>query len=134
MKAFYNRHQEKINYLVVGGWNTVVGYLTFVGLYLLFHQRINYVVLLVVSNLISITNAYVGYKVFVFRTKGNYLREYLRFYFIYGLILLLNLVLLPLIVELFKVNPVIAQGIIMFLNVILSFLGNKHFSFRPKRS
>lgn len=130
MKALYQRHQEKINYLLVGGWNTVFGYLTFVVLYYLLHQQIHYLILLIISNILSITNAYIGYKIFVFRTKGNYLNEYLRFYVVYGLALLLNLILLPLVVELFKINPVIAQAIIMFINVVFSYLGHKNFSFR----
>jgi putative flippase GtrA len=130
VKDLYQKHQEKVNYLLVGGWNTIFGYLTFVALYYLLHQSIHYLILLIISNILSITNAYVGYKIFVFRTKGNYLKEYLRFYVVYGLALLLNLALLPLVVELLKINPVIAQAIIMFINVVFSYLGHKNFSFR----
>lgn len=129
MSQLYHQHKEKVNYLLVGSWNTLFGYLAFVGLYLWLGYRINYLVLLLISNVFSITNAYIGYKLLVFKTKGNYLREYLRFYLVYGSAILFNFILLPITVELFKITPPIAQGIIMWLTVIFSYFGHKYFSF-----
>ncbi|MDI6732272.1 MAG: GtrA family protein, partial [Candidatus Margulisbacteria bacterium] len=76
-----------------------------------------------------ITNAYVGYKLFVFKTQGNYLNEYLRFYMVYGAALLFNFFLLPITVEVFKLSPPVAQGIIIWLTILFSYFGHKHFSF-----
>jgi len=129
MKQLLIRHREKINYLAVGAWNTVFGYSLFVALYFLLGQNIHYLVLLIVSNILSITNAYVGYKLFVFKTKGNYLQEYLRFYVVYGTALVLNFVLLPVCVEIFKVSPPLAQAGLLGLNIIFSYLGHKNYSF-----
>jgi len=130
MKRLYEQHSEKINYLLVGGWNTAVGYGAFVALYHLLGHQVHYLFILVLSNIISITNAYVGYKIFVFKTEGNYLREYARFYVVYGSAFLFNFVLLPLCVEIFRLSPVIAQAGLMFINVIFSYFGHKNFSFR----
>ena len=129
MKHFIYRHEEKLRYLIVGGWNTIFGYLLFIALYGLFGDSINYVAILVVSYVISITNAYLCYKFLVFRTKGNYLREYLRFYLVYGLAFLINLALLPLLVEVLKMNPVVSQGAIVFFTVVISYVAHKNFSF-----
>src|SRR3989338_5358541 len=128
MKKLYRQHQEKINYLLVGGWNTVFGYLAFAALYFLFRQNLHYMVLFIISNILSITNAYIGYKVFVFKTKGNYLKEYMRFYVVYGAAMALNFVLLPLAVELLRISPVIAQGGLVFVNVIFSYAGHQRYS------
>jgi len=84
------------------------------------------------SNIISITNAYVGYKIFVFKTEGNYLREYARFYVVYGSAFLLNFALLPLCVEILRISPVLAQAGLIFINVIFSYFGHKNFSFRKR--
>ncbi len=129
IKHLYHKHREKINYLLVGGWNTIFGYFTFVLLYFLFSQRIHYLFLLVISNILSITNAYIGYKIFVFKTKGNYVREYLRFYLVYGGVMLLNFIALPIIVELSPLAPPIAQGGFICVTVVFSYFGHKHFSF-----
>lgn len=130
MKQFYERNKQKIDYLLVGGWNTVFGFLAFVVLYYLFGRAVHYLILVVISNILSITNAYIGYKLFVFRTKGHYLREYMRFYVVYGGAMALNLILLPLAVEIFRLSPVIAQGGLMFITVICSYAGHKNFSFK----
>jgi len=134
MKLFYRQHQEKINYLLVGGWNTVFGYFIFVLLYYLLVHRLHYMLIFIISNIISISNAYVGYKTFVFKTKGNYLREYIRFYMVYSTALIINLGLLPLAVEFIHLSPLSAQGIIMVVNVIFSYFGHKYFSFGGKKA
>jgi putative flippase GtrA len=130
MKHFLKKHKEKINYFIVGMWNTIFGYFVFAALYYLLNKNIHYLFLLIISNILSITNAYIGYKTFVFKTKGNYLNEYLRFYLVYGAMLILNLIFLPVLVEIFRVNPVIAQGMFVFVSFIGSYIGHKYFSFR----
>ncbi|MFA5839265.1 MAG: GtrA family protein [Candidatus Margulisiibacteriota bacterium] len=129
MQQLYSRHKDKINYLLVGGWNTLFGYLVFVGLYFWLGNRTNYLVLLLISNVLSITNAYIGYKLLVFKTRGNYFREYLRFYMVYGAAILINFLLLPIAVEVLKITPPVAQGILMWLTVVVSYIGHKYFSF-----
>jgi putative flippase GtrA len=130
IKNLFKKHQRKINYLLVGGWNTIFGYLVFVALYFLFHRQLHYMVIFIVSNIISITNAYIGFKFVVFKTKGNYLREYLRFYIVYGTTIALNLVLLPVLVEIFHISPVIAPAGLVFISALFSYIGNKKFSFK----
>jgi len=129
IRRLYKKHQQKISYLLVGVWNTIFGYAVFVALYFLFVTRVHYLVILLVSNILSITNAYVGYKAFVFKTKGNYLREYLRFYVVYGASMGVNMVYLPVCVEFFRIMPPVAQAGWIFINVIISYLGHRHFSF-----
>jgi len=130
MRRFYQQHKQKIDYLLIGGWNTVFGYGLFLALYYLLSARIHYLILLGICNVLAITNAYIGYKLFVFKTRGNYLREYLRFYLVYGGAIVLNFILLPICVELFRLSPPVAQGGLIFLSVIFSYLGHKNYSFK----
>ena len=126
-------------YLMVGLWNTVFGY----SVYALFtallmpRLRFGYIVASVLSNLMSITVAYIGYKFFVFKTQGNYLVEWFRCILVYGSGVLPGLVLLPLLVEglqhglhLQRSAPYIAGAMVMGTTVLYSFFGHKHFSFR----
>ena len=129
MKNFYKRHEEKIKFIIIGGWNTLIGYSTFIVLYYFLHERLHYLIVLLFSYFISITNAYVCYKFFVFKTKGNYLKEYLRFYIVYGASFLVNIALMPILVEWIGLQPIAAQGIILFFTVIIGYLGHKHYSF-----
>lgn len=133
MIKLFKKYQEQISYLITGGWNTLFGYLSFAGLYFIFKHRLHYIPLLVISYIISITNAYLCYKFFVFKTKGNFWLEYLRFYVVYGASFLINMVLLPLFIEVLKTNLLVAQAIITIFTVIISYAGHKYFSFRKSR-
>lgn len=130
MKALLRKHEQKIRYLLVGGWNTVFSYATFALLYFLLASSIHYIALLVVNYIIGITNAYICYKFLVFKTRGNYLREYIRFYVVYGFAFFLNIALLPIFIEVFKLHPLISQAFILFFIVIISYTGHKNYSFK----
>jgi putative flippase GtrA len=90
-----------LRYLCVGAFNTLFGYCTFaIGLYLLnlaLPQRFLYLTVILSSVLsapLNITVAYFGYKFFVFRTHGNYLREWLKCFAVYGTAMIPSLLLL----------------------------------------
>ena len=126
-------------YLLVGLWNTLFGYGTFA----LFTAVLNpfvphsYIWASLLSSLLNITVAYLGYKWFVFKTKGNYLREWLRCVAVYSGGILFGLITLPVLVLVIRRNthffteaPYIAGAVLTAVVVIYSFLGHKKFSFR----
>jgi putative flippase GtrA len=129
-----------LRYLLVGGWNTVFGYTCFFLINRWLSAVITtypYILAGLASSLINITVAFLGYKWFVFRTKGNYLREWVRTLSIYsGSILISTLALAPLVGLIRHTTryqteaPYIAGGIVAVFTVIVSFFGHKHFSFR----
>jgi len=121
---------QSLRFLVVGGWNTGSSYLVFAGLYYFFSPLVHYLVILAAATIVNITNAFLCYKFFVFRTRGNFLWEYLRFYTVYAVPIGVGLVLLTFAIEVLKMNAYLAQGIITVLMAVASYLGHKHFSFR----
>ncbi|MFA6002215.1 MAG: GtrA family protein [Thermoleophilia bacterium] len=129
VSKLFNLHEEKIRFLLVGSWNTAVGFLLFIVLFELLHDVIHYSVILTIGYVIAISQAYICYKFLVFKTKGNYLREYLRFYLVYAVAFLLNLAMLPVFVEVLKISPIVSQGVIVMITVIISYVGHKRFSF-----
>ncbi len=134
MKQLYLRHAQKLHYLLIGGWNTVFGYGVFIALYYgTAHFNIHYVVVLVLSQVINVTSAYFLYKRFVFKTKGNLIREYCRFCTFYWLSFAANLILLPASVELLGLNPVISQGLLIVVTAVTSYLWHARYTFRLDR-
>src|ERR1700682_823071 len=127
-------------YLLVGAWNTLFGYGAFAAFTALLdpHMKHSYILASALSSPLSITQAFLLYKWFVFKTKGNYLREWLRCLAVYGSSILLNLILLPLVVLAIRHTtrydrqaPYIAGALLAGFTVIYSFVGHKKFSFRP---
>lgn len=127
-------------YLAVGVCNTVFGYAVYAGLTALLtaHIPFAYVLASVIGSLITITFAFFLYKRFVFKTKGNSLREWSRCIVVYSGAIILGAAVLPVIVFLLrhltpadKSAPYIAGAIQMGAAVVASFLGHKNFSFAP---
>ncbi len=78
-------------YICVGIFNTVFGYINFAVILALLNMappvRFLYLTVVLASILsvpLNITVAYFGYKFLVFRTKGNYLGEWLKCFAVYG--------------------------------------------------
>ena len=99
IKLFPKR--QFIRYISVGLWNTFFGFCSYAAFLFLFThllpQRFLYLTVVIaslVSHPINITMAYLCYKFIVFRTKGNYLLEWLRCFAVYGLGMLPGLLIL----------------------------------------
>ena len=125
-------------YLLVGIWNTIFGYGTYAGFTALLTPYVahGYIVASVVSNVLSITSAFLAYKWFVFKTKGSYLREWMRCVVVYGGSALIGILLLPIFVFVLRhlttldaSAPYVAGVAVMGLSFVGSFLGHKNFSF-----
>jgi putative flippase GtrA len=138
--------EQLIRYLLVGVWNTLFGYgCFFLSARLFLHlmpsqPSLAASVASVFAAVANITVSFVGYKKFVFRTKGNFLREYARSFLVYLPSLLLNAVAIaPLTAVLRRVLPLhalqapyIAGAILAIVTVVISFFGHKHISFRDR--
>ena len=122
--------REKLLYLVVGGWNTLFGYLVFSLLYYLIGARVGEIVTLLLTYPISTVNAYLGYKFLVFRTRGNYVREFIKFSSVYVGALVANVVLLPILTRVVGLSAYVAQAIFTVAIVVASYVGHKYFTFR----
>jgi putative flippase GtrA len=126
-------------YLVVGLGNTIVGYSTFALLTAALNPIVphSYILASVISGVFNITVSYLNYKWFVFKTKGRYLREWIRCVAVYGGGIVIGTLLLPILVfairrwtTFFAAAPYIAGALLIAITTVYSFLGHKKFSFR----
>ena len=120
----------RLRYFVAGGVNTVFGYGVSVLLYFLLHQRLHIVLIGIIINIVTITFSFLTYKIFVFKTKGGWLREYFRCYIVYGTSMVVGIGLLWLLVEFFAIRFWIAQGMLLCGTVCISYLGHSRYSFK----
>ncbi len=132
---------QVVRYLLVGAWNTLFGY----GLYALLTYLLTplipyaYMAAALLGTVVCITVSFLGYKIFVFRTKGNFLKEYLRCYVVYGTSTVVNLALLPVLVAVLNLYvepqvyaPYIAGAILTVGTVVASFIGHRQYTFAHK--
>jgi putative flippase GtrA len=124
---------QRVAFLIVGGINTVVGFLCFAGfLVLLGKQR--YLVALVCAHVVAVLIAFVLYRFGVFRVRGHLLADLWRFETVYLSALAVNFVVLPVLVELAHLPVLLAQALIVLVTSVMSWVGHKHFSFRRPTS
>jgi putative flippase GtrA len=122
-----------VRYLCVGAFNTFFGYCTFVIALSLLNQvtpqRFLYLTVVlasVISTPLNITVAYFGYKFFVFRTKGNYLSEWLKCFAVYGTGMIPGLIALSALTRLLQtIIHRHAASLHVFLGSVESHLGGK---------
>ena len=128
----FSRHSTVIKYLLAGGYNTLFGFVLFSGLYLLLESQVHYILIAIASQVIAITNSFLVYRFFVFKSTGNIIHEYFRIYVVYGISFVLGLLLLALLVELAGLHPILANLVVITTTVIVSYIGNSRFTFKQK--
>jgi putative flippase GtrA len=135
---------EVIRFLGVGVFNTVFSFFLYSGCVIFFgHLFPSYGkplvadIAFVVSTPIGITVAFLCYKHFVFRTKGNYLKEWLRCFLVYSVSFPMGLVIVPTATHLFEraaithaYAPYLAGLVNSFCIACYSYFGHKKFSFK----
>ena len=130
------RHEEKLRYLAVSGWNYVFGNAVYIGLVTVFAPPgttwlgvPGYLWMLVPANVVAITNNFFGFKFLVFRTRGHYLREYFRMYVVYWPLIVAQAFALPLIVRLAHLDPRIANPIWGVAAFVVAYVLHRVFTF-----
>jgi putative flippase GtrA len=121
--------REQLTYLIVGGWNTLLGYLIWALFQYLLHDYLYYLVILVLAWLPAVVNAYLGYRIFVFRSKGKIWRELPRFALVYVGTLITGLIALPILLHVLPFSIYVTQGLYTVVVVGCSYVAHKFFSF-----
>ena len=124
---------QKISYLIVGGLNTLFGYLASNALYYTLYDSLHITAIGLIASVINITFSFASYKLLVFRTKGGWLGEYLRCYAVYGLAAALSIAAVWVLVDFLRIPFWLGQGLVIGLSVGASYLGHSRFTFARGR-
>lgn len=137
------RFPEKLRYLLVGGFNTVLAYALLNALDWLFgYINKKYELGLVseaVANaalllqyVITINISVVTMRYYVFRSTGNWKKEFAKAWSVYIFLYLINAPIMTLLMVIFGLKTWAAQGIYLTFSTIITFFLHKYFSFRKK--
>lgn len=124
---------DKIRFLVIGAINAGISYVIFaVAVYLIGEQYYQVCAALqwILSSFISFTNQ----KVFVFCTKGNWIKEYLRCCMTWLVSYLLNALILEVFVKYIDINVYLAQFLAIFTVSVVTYVLFKYFAFRVHKN
>jgi putative flippase GtrA len=125
--------RQVLRYLIVGVVNTVFSFGLFAALQLTIGGRVHYLVILVVTHIVSVLEAYVLQRWLVFRVTGRWWRDLARFWSVYLVALPVNLAALPFLVEVVHVPVLPAQALIMLGVALGTYVAHRVFTFRHAR-
>jgi putative flippase GtrA len=124
---------ERIAFLLVGGFNTVLGTAWFALFYLLWGHDVPYPLVLVIAWAVQLPIAFTLHRKLVFKVSGNLLPDFSRYTLVNLVPLFANMLLLPLVVETTPLEPIVAQILVTIVITVATYTGHKFFSFRRPR-
>ena len=133
IKKMLTKYREQIAYLFFGGLTTLISWGLYTLLYyVLFNQSLN-VLSNIITEIVAITFAYVTNKLFVFRSKTqekkDFLKEILSFFALRAVSFFVNLGAMWLLVDVLFFEAWICKIVVNVVVIILNYLFSKLFIF-----
>lgn len=124
---------DKIRFLFIGGVNAAISYIIFAAAVFILGQE-HYQLCVILQWTLSSVSSYFNQKFFVFCTKGNYLKEYLKCCSTWVVSYFINVIILELLVRYVIKNVYISQILSIFLVSIITYVLFKYFAFKDKNN
>lgn len=121
---------EVVRFGLVGVVNTAFGYGLFIVLELTVGHVLHYLVILGISHVLGVIEAYLLQRWLVFRARGHWWRDLMRFWSVYLVALGFNAAALPFLHEVMGVAVIPAQGIVLLVSALGTYVAHRNFSFR----
>lgn len=135
-KKIYNKHDEIINYLIVGVLTTVVSLVSFyiVRLFIFTSStQLHIQIANIISWILSVLFAFITNKKYVFKSskKGkDKLKEMIKFYLSRLTTLVIDMLTMWILTSIIHINDKIAKLIVQVILVILNYIFSKLFVFK----
>lgn len=136
IRRIEEKHGEKLRFVAVGIWNTLfgTGALWLLDRYIPYDARslVQKEAVLILSWVISVTHNFFSFKLLVFHTRGNWLKEYARMYVTYGATFVVQSGLILALSEWLGWSIFWASIPTLAVVTLMSYFGHKYFTFRSK--
>jgi len=124
------RHSRIARFGFYGSINTLLGFTTYPILYFFFNKSLSYIEILYISFFICTHYAFLTTKYYVFRSNESFISEYFRYMMFHFLMLAVNLVYLPIFVDILFIHPSISQILFNFILVAVSYFWHLKVTFK----
>lgn len=120
---------EKLRFLLVGGFNTVISYFMFLVFTLILGNQ-RYQICLVFAWIVSSVISFSTQKIFVFCTRGQWLMEYYKCCMSWMIAYLINAGILEISVRCLRLTPYIGQFLSLLITTVVTYILFKKFAFK----
>jgi putative flippase GtrA len=115
-----------IKFCCVGILNTIVGY----GVFFILVNYLYYLLALLIAHIIGVIHSFLWNKYWIFKTTEIDLEEFVKFNVVYVIVFVANATALFLCVDIVSLDPRVAQLVLLPLITVISFFGQKLWTFR----
>jgi predicted glycoside hydrolase/deacetylase ChbG (UPF0249 family)/putative flippase GtrA len=130
LERWWFRLPQQGRYLLVGGFNTVFAYAVFA--LLAVGIGIPYLPALVLQYLITVNVSVLTMRYYVFQSRGNAVREWLKGWTVYLGMLAFNSTFLAFLIEICRFGELSGQAVYLTVSTVLTYFLHKYFSFGRK--
>lgn len=135
---------QKLRYLLVGGFNTVLAY-SILAVLLWIFTRVNATYGLnydkaVVANfalfvqyVISINVSFLTMRYYVFQSHENWKKEFVKAWSVYVFLYLINAPIMTFLIVFLHLHALVAQALYLIFSTIVTFILHKYYSFRQQK-
>ncbi len=131
---------QKIRFLLVGGFNTVVSWVILNLLNFALIKIMPDISKIIVANMalfiqyvLTINLSFITMRYYVFQSHGPFIKEWIKAVSTYVFMWGINAPVLSLMIDLLSMDLWLAQGIYLIFSTILIFILHKHYSFCEKK-
>jgi putative flippase GtrA len=117
---------QVIKFCCVGVLNTIVGY----GAFFILVTYLYYLVALLFAHIIGVIHSFLWNKYWIFKTTKINLEEFIKFNIIYVVVFVVNAIALFVCVDMIDVDPKLAQLVLLPVITVISFFGQKLWTFK----
>lgn len=134
VNKFPLKDMKVIRFILVGALNTLLGFFLFPLMYFSFsaYQK-NYLLLLVISQIICMLFSFFSNKIYVFKSRNKVSVELIKFVGFHGFYFFVSVKINPMIVRHFDLHPIAIQTLLNILIVVTSFFWYDKFNFAPHK-
>lgn len=131
IETIWFKINQKIRFLLVGGFNTVFAYGVFALLYEI--VKLDYNPALITQYFITVNVSFFTMRYYVFQSHGNIKAEYIKSWTVYIGMYFFNAFALNFFVIVLGLYPLVGQAAYLVISTVLTFLLHKYYSFREKK-
>jgi putative flippase GtrA len=92
----------------------------------------NYLLALLIAHIIGVLHSFLWNKYWIFKSRHFRFLEFIKFNVIYAIVFIVNAIALFVCVEIIQVNPRLAQLLLLPVITMISFFGQKLWTFNEK--
>lgn len=143
IENFWFKFPQKLRYLLVGGFNTVFAY-SILAILLWIYGKINLSAnfnfnkeiianfALFTQYILCVNVSFITMKYYVFQSKGNWKKEFIKAWSVYLFLYLINAPILTFLMVILNLHALVAQAIYLIFSTVITYILHKYYSFRKK--